>query len=65
MTEEGCPYRIEYLHRPSEAFARCFELYCKSLVGDSILLRTDLEPCAYPCSDDLQSGIRDYFDALL
>ena len=65
VTAEGCPYHIEYLHRPSEAFARCFELYCKSLVGDSILLRTDLEPCAYPRSDDLQSGIRDYFDTLL
>lgn len=63
--EAGCPYRREYLCRPSEVFARCYEMYCDSIVGCSSLLRSNLEPCAYPKSKELMAAIVQYFNNLL
>lgn len=59
-------YNLSYYSKPTEIFARCFELYCrKVLMIDNDLLPDSFEEMIYPADDGFLQAVTEYFNGLL
>ena len=60
-------YNVAYYLKPTEIFARSFELYVRYILGvDNDLLPKEFSKAVYPCNnEEFMQEIAAYFNALL
>lgn len=59
-------YDREYYFQATEIFARCGEMYLTRICGiDNSLVKPEETSVAYPWTDELETAVKDYFDAFL
>lgn len=62
---KGTKYGLDYYLKPTEVFARSFEIYCARVLELKNSLTPDVSGQVYPTNDTFVEMVKEYFDALL